>query len=104
MREAIDCSTTHLTEVKTILSVRSGRATYLCLKGGTYTDFYAVLNEKVYTTPPSVLCSIASCFYYRHNVKVVDTFHHYLCRRPKAAEWGFYETLSNIGKLQPQLE
>ena len=29
-------------EVKTILTVRSKRATYLCLKDGTYTDYYAV--------------------------------------------------------------
>lgn len=41
-REAIDCSATHLTRAKTILSVRSDRATYLCLKGGSHTDFYAV--------------------------------------------------------------
>ena len=40
--EAIDCSTTHLTRVKTILSVRFDKATYLCLEGGTYTDCYAV--------------------------------------------------------------
>jgi len=36
--EAIDCSATHLTGVKTILSVRTRSTTYLCLKGGTYTD------------------------------------------------------------------
>ena len=37
-QEAIDCSAAHLTGVKTILSVRSRRATYLCLEGRTYTD------------------------------------------------------------------
>lgn len=67
-------STTHLTEVKTILSVRSGRAIHLCLEGGTYTDYYAVLNERIYTTPLPGLCSIASHFYYRRNVEAVDTF------------------------------
>ena len=37
-REAIDCSTTHLTRVKTILSVRSIKVPYLCLESETYTD------------------------------------------------------------------
>ena len=44
--EAIDCSATHLTGVKTILSVRTRITTYLCLKSGTYTDLNTVLDRK----------------------------------------------------------
>jgi len=39
-QEAIDCFITHLPD-KTILTVRSFRTTYLCLKNESYTDFYA---------------------------------------------------------------
>ena len=63
--EAIDCLITQFNKgVKTILSVRISNTTYLCLKDGAYTDYYAVFNEEVNTTHLFVLCSIASKKYF----------------------------------------
>lgn len=36
------------------------RQKYLCLKGGTHTDFYtAFATEELRATPPAVLCSVS---------------------------------------------
>ena len=40
-------------------------------------------TKKVITTPPPVLCSIASCNYYFTEVEDCEYFHYYLCRQLK---------------------
>ena len=45
--------------IYTILTVRTGRPTHLCLKDDAYTDLYtAFATGELRATPPTVLCSV----------------------------------------------
>jgi hypothetical protein len=60
-KEAIDYLITQLTKVLKQFLVCGLKEPLICAwKDEIYTDYYAALNEKEYTTPPPVLCSIAS--------------------------------------------
>ena len=46
--------------IYTILTVRTGRPTHLCLKDDAYTDLYtAFATGELRATPPTVLCSVS---------------------------------------------
>lgn len=44
-------------------------------------------TKKGFTTPPAVLCSVASYKLFYNTEWMLEPFHYYLCRQLKAAEW-----------------
>jgi hypothetical protein len=59
-----------------MISVRTYRTTYLCLKDDSYTGYHTDLScEEQSTTHLTVLCSISSPHCY--SIKVVNTAHHF---------------------------
>ena len=72
-----------------MVSVRSLRATYLCLKDDPYTDYYTVLSrEEQSTTPSTVLCSVSSPqLNYNQHGEVAHHFSLLFVPPATAAEW-----------------
>ena len=54
-------------------------------------------TKKVITTPPPVLCSIASCNYYFTEVEDCEYFHYYLCRQLKGGGMEIKMTITVAG-------